>query len=178
MAAMALVACSGDTQTAVPGGGDPDIEAARAFDRFPLYWVGEHFEGWDLEHVDVTTPRHPATFIYGTCELPVPADGGCAPPLQLQIAPLCTHLEVVYRYPIGERQIRGAPVGTSRDDAPVLLTNRVQVKVYSGQGATRGIAYRALQALRSVNDVPPVIDADDPIPAPPRAVQEGESCSR
>ena len=24
----------------------PDVGAARAYDRFPLYWVGEEFEGW------------------------------------------------------------------------------------------------------------------------------------
>ncbi len=35
------------------GDGDPDVEAARTFDGYPLYWVGEHFEQWDLEYVAV-----------------------------------------------------------------------------------------------------------------------------
>jgi len=50
------------------GEGDPDVEAARTFDRYPLYWVGEHFEEWDLEHINVA-PGGFSTFIYGTCEL-------------------------------------------------------------------------------------------------------------
>jgi len=56
VAAVALVlftvAVAGCTQTV--GEGDPDIEAARSFDGYPLYWVGEHFEQWDLEHADAS----------------------------------------------------------------------------------------------------------------------------
>jgi hypothetical protein len=170
-ATAAAVGCSGG------GGGDPDLDAARNFTRHPLYWVGESFERWDLEHVDVGTSEF-AAFIYGTCEPPGGIDGGCPPPLQIQIQPLCAHLEAVARAPIWQRrQVRGAPVGTI-DGAPVLFTNRVQVKVYRGEGSDPGLPLRALRALRSANDVAPVIDADDPIPAAPRAVLAGASpCS-
>jgi hypothetical protein len=169
-AAAATAAAAGCTGGG--GDGDPDLDAARNFTRHPLYWVGESFEKWDLEHVDVGTAEF-ATFIYGTCEPPGGIDGGCPPPLQLQIQPLCAHLEAVARAPIWKRrQIRGAPVGTI-DGAPVLFTNRVQVKVYRGQGSDPGVEMRALRALRSANDVPPVIGADDPIPAAPRAVLAG-----
>jgi hypothetical protein len=75
------------------------------------------------------------------------------------------------------RQIRGAPVGTI-DNAPVMSTSRVQIKVYRGQGSDPGLALRALRALRSANDVLPVIDEDDPIPPAPRAVLAGTApCS-
>jgi hypothetical protein len=159
------------------GGGDPDLDAARNFNRHPLYWVGGRFEEWDLEHVDVGTNEF-ATFVYGTCEPQGGIDGGCPPPLQLQIQPLCAHIDAVARAPIWKRrQVRGAPVGTI-DSAPVLFTNRVQVKVYRGQGSDPGVEMRALRALRSANDVPPVIGVDDPIPAAPRAVLAGTSrCS-
>ena len=50
------------------GGGTPDIDAARAFDAHPLYWVGAHFEHWDLEHVEIGKSAF-VTFSYGTCEL-------------------------------------------------------------------------------------------------------------
>lgn len=44
-------------------------------------------------------------------------------------------------------------------------------------GADPGLPMRVLRALRSVNEVPPVIDEDDPIPPAPRAVLAGmESC--
>lgn len=103
-------------------------------------WVGERFEKWDLEYVDVGT-REFSTFVYGTCE--PRGDAGCPPPLDIQIQPLCAHLEAVARTPIWKRrQVRGAPVGTI-DGAPVLFTNRVQVKVYRGRGSDPGLALRA-----------------------------------
>jgi hypothetical protein len=158
---------------AVGCSGDPDVEAARGFERHPLYWVGERFEQWELEHVDTDAGEF-VTFGYGTCEIPAGTDGGCAPPLQIQIQPLCAHLQVVARSPIWRRrEVRGAPVGTI-DSAPVLFTNRVQVKVYRGQGSDPGLPMRALRALRSANDVAPVIDEDDPIPPAPYAVLAGE----
>jgi hypothetical protein len=170
-ATAAVAACTG------AGDGDPDVDAAQKFTRHPLYWVGESFEGWDLEHVDIGTGEF-STFIYGTCDPPPGIDGGCPPPLQIQIQPLCAHLEVVALAPIWKRrQVRGAPVGTI-DGAPVLFTNRVQVKVYRGKGSDPGLPLRALVALRSANDVPPVIDANDPIPAAPRSVLAGTTpCS-
>ena len=94
-------------------------------------------------------------------------------PRQIQIQPLCAHLNAVARAPIWRRrQVRGAPVGTI-DSAPVLFASRVQVKVYRGQGSDPGLPMRALRALRSVNDVPPVIDSDRPIPPAPQAVLSG-----
>ena len=75
----AMLAAAGCTRTV--GEADPDIDAARNFDRHPLYWVGERFEGWDLEHVNVGTAV--AGFSYGTCEIQG-TEGACPVPLQIQ----------------------------------------------------------------------------------------------
>jgi hypothetical protein len=152
---------------------DVDLAKARAFDRHPLYWLGERFEEWDLAYVSVGEGEF-STFVYGHCDA---SDGGCAPPLQLQIQPLCAHLDVVANTPIWRtRRVRGAPVGTI-DSAPVLFTDRVQVKVYRGQGSDPGIEMRALGALRSLNDVEPVLAAGDPIPPADLEVLAGtKSC--
>ena len=167
-----VVGCSSDPRRV--GEGDPDLDAARSFRAHPLYWVGEKFERWELEHVDVGRGEF-ATFSYGTCELPSGSEGGCAVPLQIQIQPLCAHLPVVARAPIWRRrQVRGAPVGTI-DSAPVLFTNRVQIKVYRGQDSDAGLPMRALRALRSANSVEPVIDVGDPIPPAPHAVLSGRA---
>jgi hypothetical protein len=174
LAGIALAGCMRSV-----GDGDPDVESARTFQDYPLYWAGERFEQWDLEHVSVN-PSGFSTFIYGTCDIEGWfADGGCAPPLEIQIQPLCAHLDVVANNPVWKRrEVRGAPVGTI-DSAPVLFTNRVQVKVYRGQGSDPGLPMRALQALRSVNQVEPVIDAADPIPNASCAVLSGVApCSR
>lgn len=169
LAAIAAAGCGGDER---------GLDAARSFDRYPLYWLGDRFERWELEHVDVDNPNF-VTFVYGECEIddpdgPLGPEGGsCAPPLQLQVQPLCAHLAAVARDPIWKRrQVRGAPVGTI-DRAPVLFTARVQVKVYRGEGADAGSPMRALRALRSANTVEPVIDADDPIAAAAGAVLSG-----
>jgi hypothetical protein len=148
-----------------------DLTEARAFDEYPLYWVGERFEDWDLVHFDVMHGF--ATFIYGHCEVSG-NDGGCSPPLSIQISPLCRHLGVVARAPIWQqRSIRGAPVGTI-DSAPVLFTAGAQVKVYRGQGSDPGLARRAIEALRSINDVPPVIGPTGPIPGADPAMLAGD----
>ena len=143
----------------------PDVAAARGFDRFPLYWLGEEFEGVPLVHVEARPESEIVTFVYGDCDPPGHDEGGCSPPLQIQIMALCPHLEIV-RVPASanEPTIRGAPVGRA-DGAPVLLTKEVQIRAYRGQGVGAGIARRALAALRSVNDVAPVVDEDDPVPA-------------
>jgi hypothetical protein len=172
-AALALLTITLVGCTRTVGEGDPDVEAARSFAGYPLYWVGEHFEDWDLEYVAVR-PDGFTTFGYGTCEIEGWfADGGCAPPLQIQIQPLCAHLDVVASNQVWRRrEVRGAPVGTI-DSAPVLFTDRIQIKVYRGQGSDPGLPMRTLEALRSANAVEPIIDSEAPIPPASRAVLSG-----
>jgi hypothetical protein len=166
-----LVACSGGPR--IVGGGTPDLHAVRTFNRHPLYWVGKRFEKWDLEQVRIGKF---VSFSYGTCELPQGVDpGGCAVPLEIQIQPLCTELDVVARAPIWRwREVRGAPVGTI-DSAPVMFASRVQIKVYRGQGSDPGLPMRALRALRSANAVEAVVHSGDPIPPAPRGILAGSS---
>ena len=156
------------------GGPRADIEAAKKFDRFPLYWVGERFEQWHLNAIEgLDYPSQIISFIYGDC---VPHDGdqpSCTPPFQIQVSPLCAHLRKVARAPIWRRRrIRSAPVGTI-DSAPVLFTRRAQVKVYRGEGSYPGLTIKVLGALRSINRVPPVIGPTGRIPHPASAVLEG-----
>ena len=160
-------------------GDGPDIESAASFERLPLYWLGESFEDWEVSSIsgiDGTGAlwRTPSVIVtYGTCT----PDGGfepsCTTPLQLQIFPLCWHLEAVAR-PAGRgHTVRGAPVGT-QDGAPVLLTRKTQIKVYRGEGSDPGTPIRALRALRSLNTVPPVVSEADRIPPPPSGILEGK----
>jgi hypothetical protein len=161
-----------------------DIAAARAFRGFPLYWVGERFEGFDLRYVDVPGRAGFATLIYGDCEvedpdgLLGPEGGSCTPPLSIQIAPLCFHLDVLARAQTWRRRsVRGAPVRSNPDGAPILFTRGAQVKVYRGDGSTLGLGFRALGAIRSLNSVPPVIAPTGAIPgADPRMLAGSVPC--
>jgi len=161
------------------GAAERDIDAARRFDAFPLYWVGKRFESLELNRIlglDGTTKF--VTFIYGDCKPHGSDEPSCTPPLQIQVFPLCAHLDVVASAPIWKRRsIRGAPVGAI-DSAPVLFTSGAQVKVYRGEGTVAGLPTRALRALRSINQVQPVIAPSGNIPAPAPGVLEGtRSCS-
>jgi hypothetical protein len=146
---------------------EAEVKAARRFDSFPLYWLGDRFEGWKLEAIEGIDGANPAQFItiiYGNCTPEGEDEPSCVPPLQLQISPLCAHLTEVAQASIWKRrQVRGAPVGTI-DSAPVLFTSAAQVKVYRGEGSDPGLPMRALRALRSINDVEPVIGPSGRIP--------------
>jgi hypothetical protein len=106
LVAVLLAGCAGDAEAPV------DLEVARKFDTFPLYWVGEEFEGLKLTHV--ATGGVGASFTYGTCE--ITGDHGCAAPLQIQVFPLCFHSSLVSPDGIWtRRKIRGAPVGAATE---------------------------------------------------------------
>jgi hypothetical protein len=153
----------------------PDLEAAREFDRFPIYWLGESFEGHDLSRLSGLEDDATAVgLVYGTCDVGGEYHSSCLPPLQLQIFPLCHHLDTVAINPAWKtRKVRGAPVGYL--DGPVLFTRRVYVKVFRGEGSDRSTALRALEQLHSLNDVEPVITRRGQIPGPSPGVLEGES---
>lgn len=159
-----------------PDNNEPDVDSAKAFDAFPLYWAGETFEGFDVSLIGgIFDATDRVTIIYGTCEPSGTFEPNCRPPVSIQITRLCFHLDAV-NLPALPRQIRGAPVG-GQDGAPVLLTRKTQIKVYEGEGTDRGISLRALEALRSLNAIEPVISPTDPIPSPPPGVMhESQPC--
>ena len=181
IALLALAGCgaTGDsTGTFDSGESTFTPETIPKFSDHPAYWLGTRFERWELSRIlGPYRPGEPISFIYGDCTPRGGDEPSCVPPIEVQVSPLCQHLAPVAANPIWRRRhIRGAPVGTI-DNAPVMFTSTVQVKVYQGV-PDAGLSLRALRALRSANRVEPVIDATQPIPAPPVPVLEGkEACS-
>jgi hypothetical protein len=172
--AVALVASLLATRCSGIGVRQPNLAAAKRFGSFPLYSVGPRFEKWNLTSIEgLKGQGDTVSFIYGDCTPRGGEQPSCAPPLEIQIAPLCSHLAVVAQAPVWKRRrIRGAPVGEI-DSSPVLFSRRVQVKVYRGEGSDRRLPMRALRALRSINRVPPVVGPADVIPSPAPGVLEG-----
>ena len=70
---------------AVAGIGNMSVEEARAFSEFPLYWLGETYEG--LELTTLLGGKNNFTFLYGKCV--TKGDGGCPAPFQVIVRPLC-----------------------------------------------------------------------------------------
>jgi hypothetical protein len=144
-----------------------DLDRARAFKKYPLYWLGEHFEGWRLSAIlGLDYNGSYVSFIYGTCTPSGGDEPSCTPPLEVQVSAFCTPAGVENAQTPTRRRIRGAPIDRNADGAPIRLTRRAQIKIYRGRGADSQAPLRAFQALRSINQVPPVIGLNRRIPGP------------
>jgi hypothetical protein len=139
--AVVMLAGCGSKAISVPAG-PVDLEAFRSSSE-PRYWVGEKFEGLPIAHADER-----GLIVYGTCEIPrgpFGADGGCAPPIQIQHwtfdpgqwarAQNCSRLQ----------PLRGVP--TARHDGLVLFTGHGFVKIYARSHAEDVRVAEALQPV-------------------------------
>ena len=80
---------------AVAGNSNMSVEDALAFSEFPLYWLGEMYEGLELTTLKrvkygpeiALIPQNNFTFLYGKCV--VRGDGGCPAPFSVLVRPLC-----------------------------------------------------------------------------------------
>lgn len=101
LASAGALACHGSA----PKGGVPAASAQREgglqndeiarFSSFPLFWLGDSFDGLELTYVDeVNRPallaspaEHSVTFIYGSCE--PTSEASCPAPIQITIYGTC-----------------------------------------------------------------------------------------
>jgi hypothetical protein len=108
-----------------------DVRAARQFESFALYWLGERFEKWELtEIVGLDERTEFVTLVYGDCEPSGGLQPSCTPPLEVQVFPLCPHLDVVARDPMLEASEDSW--GSCRDD-------RSRAGVVHGRRAGQGL---------------------------------------
>ncbi len=130
--------------------GGTDLQSARDFHGFSLYYVGSSFQGLPLTDVFSEPGRggrvRSWSFIYGSCDPGGgPSDeGGCAPPLEVQNWSICERYPALYgkRRP-RLRSFRGALLANS---PPEIYTGRTTVVVF---GEQRVGALRALRPLGS-----------------------------
>ena len=139
-----------------------EVERYKAFQP---YYLGESFEGFALS--DILHDRDPwrtVSFIYGDCEPPSGTDGGCAPPLEVQVAPACAHrpssLAPVERFTIRgvpasgfsrhvEERVEGGPQTARDQDGRLELYTGWEVVTIFGGGQDR--MRRAARALRRLS---------------------------
>jgi hypothetical protein len=170
-----LVLLAGCGSARAPTGeprGNFTLEAARAFDGFPLYYAGENVEGLPL--VAVTRRQDTAdyvAFIYGDCA--AGDDMGCAPPAEIQIWQACRRNLGLYDTSqpgtpeLEPVTIRGVPAAFLEDGHRLEIQTGVStVVVFAG---SRGRALRIAEALRGVN----VSIHAGPLPAPAAGATEG-----
>ena len=145
---------------------DPDsdftLEEVRSRPGPAPYFVGEEFEGLPLTAIVGVDPM---TFIYGDCDSGG-GDGGCAPPLEVQIWPIERRPPGIISDMIECRKasVRGAPGVFYGSDLDLYVGEHTVVIFADSQAH----ALRAAEALRPVDadvatagDLPaPTLDAD------------------
>jgi hypothetical protein len=144
------------------------IEDAKAFTDFPVYWLGESYEGLPLTRIvrgKGELELHPQVagivgqdvlkedslgFIYGSCD--PGADGGCVPPLVVSIEPYCVNpsLDVKKAYTPGAPfEVRGA---WAREEAGhLVLRTNVIITIFTARDDL-AVASQAAEMLRKVGD--------------------------
>jgi hypothetical protein len=142
---------------------DEKLQRLERQTRFPVYYLGDSFEGFALSHIEYNRqPRPSASLIYGTCEVPAFADGGCAPPVEVQVHRACGPSRPDIRSARQRSKIRGVPTRFLGGGLAVY-TGNVTITIF---GRSKR---RAAQTLRPIG-------ADGPprrLPAPTRAALEG-----
>ncbi len=136
--------CSG---SAGPSG-DLTLEEVRELPGPAQYYVGDEFEGLALTAISGTSP--PLTFIYGDCDAGG-GDGGCAPPLEVQVWPIDQRppgiiSDMLECERVTVRGAQGALYGGSDLD---LYVGDQTVVIFA---ESREMALAAAEALRTVDD--------------------------
>jgi hypothetical protein len=162
---------------------DLTIEGAAAFPDFPLYAVGESFEGLPLTGVtrrlEARVAPDPARanfvgFRYGDCT--PSSDAGCPAPLEIQVWPACErNLSSYSLTPAGDPlpherlTVRGVPAASFEGGQRLeIYTGSVSVVLF---GAGEAQLLRAAEALRAVNASGPGVG--DRLPEPAAGALEG-----
>jgi hypothetical protein len=161
------------------------IERARSFTEYPLLWLGEEFQGYELVTCERRqTPvkydlegnvREPATdyfdFVYGECT-PPEGEWSCAVPLQVSNAPPCGPAlasEVIGKHVV----VRGVTAVVRTDSSVSIATDGVRVSIFppGGPPGAEANALAAAAALTGVNDLAAGIE-----PSGSLDLDLGESC--
>ena len=111
-----------------------------------LYWVGRSFAGLPLTDVGSGLPFE--SFVYGTCDANAGGEGGCAPPLEIQVDSVCERNALLLDIRPGRRlHIRHASVLEYWQGQLELEAGTSHVTIF----AAPALARRAVAALRPVS---------------------------
>jgi hypothetical protein len=165
LAGSALSAC-GVGREAEPRG-NFTLEQARDFDRFPLYYAGDHVDGFPLVAVlRRSDTADYVSFVYGDC-VPAPPDAGCAPPAEIQVTPGC--LRGPRLYDPSKPGVPAAERETMLGDPAALFDEGTRLELYKGASTvvvfarTRERVLRIAAALRPLGAAAPRGGGDAPV---------------
>ncbi len=146
----------------VQGSGYLTIEELKAFDRFPVYWLGEHFHGYEIISIyyardpgppsGIRPPSEYIAIIYGDCDPGKRPEGRCVPFFAVTNDWLCynTPSQLVAGARSGPPfEIRGALAQQTESGNLHIYTKESTIVVFSAEGEVETIG--ATNALRGAN---------------------------
>lgn len=161
-----------------PPQGNYSVDEAKTFTRFPLYYAGDSVAGYQLHAIEKTTDADHGstniTFLYGDCIPPQDSngsyDGGCPPPVQVQVWSACDRNPSLYGGPGSptpqETTVRGVPAAYYESGTRLeLQTGTSTVVIFAHAPAS------VAAALRGVNNN---VTAGVDLPAPAAGVMTGD----
>lgn len=159
-----------DYQDLRPGDSGFD-EFPTAFTDFPLYWVGEEFQGHPLRHIirnvfspqDGSPTENKVAFIYGSCTSK--SERACLPPLEIIIEPYCLRppsLLDASRLASSPTKVRGDAEAVMVGGGLRIWAGRVTIKIYA---ATPQLMEDTTAAFVSANGMGPA-GIGSALPAP------------
>jgi hypothetical protein len=137
------------------------VDDMREFEEFPVYWLGESFQGLPLAAVQridypgafpgkpYNDPRNEVAFIYGDCTIP-PGETGCPMPLSIDIVPYCDVPPEVIADAVKtgpQEEIRGATVQRTGKSSMRLWTGDVSIGIHATEEGLLDEAVRNLVRL-------------------------------
>jgi hypothetical protein len=168
------------------------VEDAREFDEFPVYWLGESFQGLPLVRVTqmdypghapgtiYNLPWHEVGFIYGNCTI-APGESSCPVPLTIAVRPYCEVPPEVVLGPARTEppeEIRGALVHRMGRSQMQVWTSNVSISINATDPAIDDAAAQNLVRLNGDKPSSPEEPLGPPdqieCPPPPWSIMPSE----
>lgn len=159
---MPLAGCGGGA-----GSGGASLGEARDFAAYRIYYAGEEVAEFPLEHISEGW-----SFSYGDCDQPsgLFAEGGCAPPLQIQNFAICSRPPGALTGPFDTFAFRGTRAHWRRGTGFEIFAGDTTVVIFGNRGPDVKAAARQLREVHQ---------AAAPVrlpPPPPGAMRGGLDC--
>lgn len=155
------------------------------------FWAGDIVDGLALSAIieqcedpnpqevaaglPATAGLHAKTYVYGSCIPPASlpdadSEGGCAPPLEVQLFDACRRNASLYEDAGDQTVLRGVPAARfTNGHRRELYTGRTTIVVWSASDAHADAAVKALRGRGAMADVTP----GSSLPAPAAGAREG-----
>ena len=164
--------------TTVTPKGNFSVSQARDYRGFPVFYPGESINGDELTAVarDPLGPmrqnQESVLFMYGTCEIPAGAEGGCSLPVSVSNEPACSRNLAMYSGSLSPKPV----VTRVRGTTAAFFEGGSRLEIQTGTTTVVIFAFskrKALSVARNLRGLNVPISASDPLPPPAKGALDG-----